>query len=167
MSSALNLLIRHTPEAGPVGWDEVITGDDLGLLAPGDVLTWLRLQAGPGEVLARPDAPGSDAATRLERIHWAACAAATGSVPRPGHLRWHRAQDRWRVALLRDALAAAPSPEALALEVEAIYDQVGCPEDMVGLWSRARGSSHPPTVHLEALQAFLQRLAPSLLPQAG
>lgn len=71
------------------------------------------------------------------------------------------------MALLREAVATVSSSEALACEMERIYDQVGCPEDMLGLWTHARGQQHPPAAHQEALQAFLHRLAPSILTLAS
>jgi hypothetical protein len=66
------------------------------------------------------------------------------------------AQDRWRKALLREALAEDLTEAALAAEVERVYDRVGCPEDMVGLWSyRAPWQEPAPGVDYRALSAFL------------
>ena len=119
-----------------IGWDEIVVGYDFGLLGVGEIQDWLRGRAceGPmGEALAALE---GDRTLRFEEVLWAACGEATGKVPRPGGKRWAGAQDRWRVALLKDAMEAPLSPEALAVAVETIYERVGCPEDMLGLWKR-------------------------------
>ena len=93
-------------------------------------------QAPAGPLARELAALALDRTLRFEEILWAACGEATGKVPRPGGRRWAKAQDRWRLALLKDALAAPLGPEALAVAVESIYEGVGCPEDMLGLWQR-------------------------------
>ena len=130
----ISLLARQSTT--PIGWDEVVVGHDFGLLLPEEIQRWALEQGfqGPGcQELAALD---GERLSRFEESLWAACAECTGKVPRPGGNRWAKAQDRWRVALLRDALEAPLSPEALAIVVESIYERVGCPEDMLGLWQR-------------------------------
>jgi hypothetical protein len=130
----ISLLARQSTT--PIGWDEVVVGHDFGLLLPDEIQRWALEQGfqGPGcQELAALD---GERLSRFEESLWAACAECTGKVPRPGGNRWAKAQDRWRVALLRDALEAPLSPEALAIVVESIYERVGCPEDMLGLWQR-------------------------------
>jgi len=130
----ISLLARQSTT--PIGWDEVVVGHDFGLLLPEEIQRWALEQGfqGPGcQELAALD---GERLSRFEESLWAACAECTGKVPRPGGNRWAKAQDRWRVALLRDALEAPLSPEALAIVVESIYERVGCPEDILGLWQR-------------------------------
>jgi len=130
----ISLLARQSTT--PIGWDEVVVGHDFGLLLPDEIQRWALEQGfqGPGcQELAALD---GERLSRFEESLWAACAECTGKVPRPGGNRWAKAQDRWRVALLKDALEAPLSPEALAIVVESIYERVGCPEDMLGLWQR-------------------------------
>ena len=100
---------------------------------------WATSQAPAGEAWQALLSLEGAALERFERALWNAAAEATGKTPRPGGKRWARAQDRWRVALLKDALEAPVSAEALAVLVEAIYETVGCPEDMLGLWRRPVG----------------------------
>ena len=56
------------------------------------------------------------------------------------------------MALLKDVLEAPLGAEALAVAVESIYERVGCPEDMLGLWQRhspwqrRQGSADPAVV---------------------
>ena len=62
------------------------------------------------------------------------------------------------MALLKDALAAPVSAEALGVLVAAIYESVGCPEDMLGLWGRSTGPARPQGDSDRAkIQAFIQR----------
>ncbi len=80
-----------------------------------------------------------------------------GRVPRPGELVWARAQDRWRLALLREALEADLTEPALAQAIESVYECVGCPDDMLGLWGRrAPWQGRSERVNFEALWAFLE-----------
>ena len=119
----ISLLARQSTT--PIGWDEVVVGHDFGLLLPEEIQRWALEQGfqGPGcQELAALD---GERLSRFEESLWAACAECTGKVPRPGGNRWAKAQDRWRVALLRDALEAPLSPEALAIVVESIFDWPG------------------------------------------
>ena len=132
----LNMLERQSRPGQAVGWDEVVVGYDFALVGPSDIQAWARTRAWEGPACRRlADLEGAGL-ERFEAALWAAATEATGKAPRPGGQRWARAQDRWRVALLMDALAAPLTPEALAVAVERIYDQVGCPEDMLDLWHR-------------------------------
>lgn len=157
LGSWLSLLARHTP--GEIGWDEVVVGQDFGFLRPEEILAWAKEQPGDGEARGALLALEGDALeTRLEATLWKAAAEATGRVPRPGLLRWSRAQDRWRSALLKDALEAPLSPEALGVAIERIYEALGCPEDMLGLWARPAAPAVGPAVgRREAVVAFLSR----------
>jgi len=148
----LTLLLRHAD--APIGWDELLVGHDFGLLAPEKIQAWVAAQALPGPDCQALAALAGAGLAGFERALWAAVAEATGKTPRPGGKRWQRAQDRWRVALLKDALAAPVSAEALAVLVEAVYDLVGCPEDMLDLWRRTAG---PGQSDRAKVQAFIQR----------
>ena len=138
---------------GPLRWDDLVVGYDFGLL------TSLEIQA-----VAPSSGPASECLRALEgadllafEVHlWAACAEATGKTPRPGAVRWSEAQDRWREALLRGALAQETTLAGLAETVERIFDQTGCPDDMLLMfhpaerWSGARAMVEP-----AAVQRFL------------
>lgn len=91
MPPALEILVRHTPEAGPVDWDVMIVGYDFSLVTPEEVLAWIRIQPCAGASFEPQEPLAMGVPAHLERLQWAACAEATGSVPRPGHLRWQRA----------------------------------------------------------------------------
>ncbi|BDU76947.1 hypothetical protein [Mesoterricola sediminis] len=140
-----------------IGWDEILVGHDFGILPPAEIQAWAANLPGRGpsaEALAGLTGP---ALLTFEAALWAAVREATGKVPRPGGRRWAQAQDHWRTALLQDALAAPLGAEALALAVETIYELVGCPEDMLGLWTRsAPWEKRPAQAHPEAIQAFLR-----------
>jgi hypothetical protein len=136
MVQALTLLARQSHGRPPIGWDEVVVGYDFGLLEPREIQDWALGQPHPGPRCLELEALDGERMAGFEAALWAACAEGAGKVPRPGGRRWARAQDRWRAALLQDALDAPLTPEALAVAVEAIYDRVGCPEDMLGLWRR-------------------------------
>jgi hypothetical protein len=135
----LTLLHRHCPPDAPPCWDDVVVGHDFGLLPAAEIQRWTAAQEPLGEAGLALAALEGAALERFERALWNAAAEATGKTPRPGGKRWARAQDRWRLALLRDALEAPVSAEALAVLVETIYETVGCPEDMLGLWRRPCG----------------------------
>lgn len=138
----ISILNRQPWASGPIGWDEIIVGYDFSLLAPREIQDWARDLAGQSplcQALVALDGKGLEG---FEAALWEACAQCTGKVPRPGCLRWIRAQDRWRVAMLREAMALPLSPEALGQAVESIYDQVGCPEDMLVLWHYASPWQH-------------------------
>jgi hypothetical protein len=148
----LSLLQRHCPADAPPGWDDLLVGHDFGLLAPAEIQDWVAGRNPAGEACLALIALEGAALAGFERALWHAITEATGKTPRPGGRRWARAQDRWRLALLKDALAAPVSAEALAVLVEAIYEAVGCPEDMLELWNRSRGASDRSKV-----EAFIQR----------
>jgi hypothetical protein len=154
----ISLLERQSGTCEAIGWDEIVVGYDFGLLGPGEIRAWL-LERGCQEpaCLALGTLDGPDL-LRFEETLWAACAESTGKVPRPGGKRWARAQDRWRVALLKDALDSALSPEALAIVVESIYERVGCPEDMLGLWQHhSPWQKRQGTADRTAIARFLRR----------
>jgi len=150
------LLHRLSGTSDPITWAEVVAGYDFSLLRAEAVQDWVREQRFPGEACARlvslPQGEWLDFEARM----WEACAESMGRVPRPGELVWSRAQDRWRRALLREALEADLTEPALAKAIEAIYECVGCPEDMLGLWGRkSPWQGHPDRVNFDALRAFL------------
>lgn len=151
------LLQRQSKAWEPVTWNEVVVGYDFGFLAPAEIQRWVRCHGFRGEACRRlADAADPEALRDFEPMLWEACREATGRLPRPGGERWARAQDRWRVALIRDALDADLSAEALAVVIETIWERVGCPEDMVGLWHRpSRWEQGPASVDYQALQRFL------------
>ena len=146
-----------TPMLSPLGWEEIIAGYDFGLLTPEVILAWVRdlsLEGPAGQQLAGLRA---DDLLHFEEYLWAACLEATGSLPRPGTQKWAVAQDRWRKALLREAVTPDHTPESLALAVEDIYERVGCPEDMLGLWHHGSPWEHAPAVaYREEVEAFLR-----------
>ncbi len=131
-----------TPGA-PLSWDDVVVGYDFGLLKPSWIQDWVLAQPILGEASVALASLAGDTLVGFEAALWRASAEATGRAPRPGGNRWAQAQDRWRVALLRNALAATRNSVELALQVEAVYEAVGCPEDMLELWQRPTGSAHP------------------------
>lgn len=154
------LLMRQTAAWGPLGWDEVVVGYDFGFLTSGEVRDWAR-QLEPVHPCGPLEALLSASEHTFEARLWAAAAACTDKAPRPGGRRWAGAQDRWRVALVKEALATAPSSDDLALAVEAIYESVGCPEDMVGLWKAASPwQRQAPLPDPAAIQAFVSRFDP-------
>jgi len=132
-------LLRHMPMGELPGWDDMVVGYDFELLAPAAILSWAARLAPRGPALQALVGLEGAEMLEFEAMLWEACAECTGKAPRPGSRRWERSQDRWRVALLKDALAAPLTSEALALAVEAIYERLGCPEDMLGLWRTIQG----------------------------
>ena len=158
--SWISLLARQSPADAPISWDEIVVGYDFGLLGPAEIQDWVRAQGiqGPaGLELAALEGAGL---TLFEQGLWAACTESTGKVPRPGGRRWARAQDRWRIALLEDALASPLGPEALAIAVESIYERVGCPEDMLGLWQHhSPWEKRQGGADRSAIDRFLRRCA--------
>jgi len=151
----LELLERHASPGECPGWDDMIVGYDLGFLSSEVILGWV-LRRFPGVEACQPLL--AQAGTELldfKAALWDACLENTGKVPRPGNLRWERAQDRWRLALLKDALEAPLTLRALALAVEAVYELVGCPEDMLELWTRTGPKGKE--ANLPAIGAFLDR----------
>jgi len=154
----LALLARQSGEGRAIGWDEIVTGYDFGLLGPGEIQGWLEGRGPEGPLGRELASLGPARAPVFEETLWAACEEATGKVPRPGGRRWAAAQDRWRVALLLDALASPLTAQALAVAVESIYERVGCPEDMLGLWRRYSPCERRPGVaDRDAIAHFLQQ----------
>jgi hypothetical protein len=140
---------------GPLTWDDLVTGYDFGFLTSLEI----QLSApGDGSAVQRLRALEGSALKAFEAHLWAACAEAVGKTPRPGSTRWSEAQDRWREAMLRDALATESTASQLACSVERLYEQVGCPEDMLGMLRPSqRWSGTPATVDPAAVQRFLTR----------
>ena len=165
--SALELLRQHAPL--PFGWDEVVVGYDFGILSIREIQDWLRT-VGPlgleGQRTANLEGPEL---LSFEASLWAACSEALGiREPRPGLTRWARAQDLWRTALLKEALAWPLESADFAEAIETIRDRVGCPEDMHGLvktgcaWAGTVAS-----VERSAVVTFVEKLEHRLLPQDG
>jgi hypothetical protein len=156
-TTMLNLLLRRTP--GPIQWEDVIVGHDFTLLNDEDVLAWVDAHGVEGENTQRlKDLCEEDKPYFLKLLR-GACQEATGRIPRPGSHAWTQGQDRWRIALLRDVLEAASSPEALATLVESVYDMVGGPEDMLSLWhAPTRWDTRPHFADPNRVEAFVQRL---------
>ena len=140
---------------GEPTWDDLVTGHDFGFLGPAEIQAWAR---GDGPATLRLKALAGEGLRTFEAHLWAACAEAVGKTPRPGSARWSQAQDRWREALLREALATETTAAQLAVKVERLYEQVGCPEDMLGMLRPSQSwSGTPATVDPQAVQQFLHR----------
>lgn len=160
----LGLLARQSVDGAAIGWDEVVVGHDFGFLKPEEIQTWVRDQGFTGSACAHLVSLEGAALEGFEFSLWQAAAEITGKAPRPGGRRWARAQDRWRLALLKDTLEAPLSAEALGVAVESIYECVGCPEDMLGLWNpRDRWTKTPTTANRSAIEAFLRRTEEGLV----
>lgn len=155
MTPASSPLEAFQIHLGPLTWDDLVTGYDFGFL------TSLEIQVtatGDGPAVQRLRALEGSALRTFEAHLWAACAEAVGKTPRPGSARWSQAQDRWREALLREALATDTTSDQLARTVERLYEQVGCPDDMLGMLKPSqRWSGTPATVDPSAVQQFLDR----------
>ncbi len=156
--SALCALAHHLGQ--PPTWMDVVTGFDYGFLTRAEVQAWARAHD--------PNPQFHPACHRLAMIDpevenfqnalWDSCVEAQGSVFRIGQTRWLQSQDRWRVALIQEALEGDLSLHALAIALERIYDAFGCPDDMLHLWRRrAPWEKGVQAVDLPALQAFLAR----------
>lgn len=140
---------------GEPGWDDIVIGHDFGLLEAAEIQSWV---TGEGPAASRLRLLGGEALRTFEAHLWAACAEAVGRTPRPGSTGWSRAQDRWREALLREALAGECTAAQLATKVERIYEQVGCPEDMLLMLRPSQPwSGTPATVDPQAVQQFLNQ----------
>jgi hypothetical protein len=140
---------------GSPTWDDMVTGHDFGFLSPAQIQAWA---PGEGSAAVRLRALEGEALRTFEAHLWAACAEAVGKTPRPGSARWSQAQDRWRDALLREALATESTASHLAQQVERLYEQVGCPEDMLAMLRPSQSwSGTPATVDPAAVQRFLDR----------
>ncbi len=159
--NALDILRRRA--VLPFSWGELVVGHDFGLLSIRDIQAWVRSVPFRGPVSARLAELAGAELLRFEETLWAACAEATGrKAPRPGHERWSLAQDLWRTALLKEALATQPGAEDLAEAVEAVIDHVGSPEDMLGLVKRQPTGTRSADRH--AIAAFVDRIEAKLLP---
>ncbi len=138
---------------GPLTWDDLVAGFDFGLLSP------LEIQCeamGHGPAVLALRSLDREQPVSFEARLWAACTAETGRAPRPGSARWASAQDRWREALLRELVEQRMTGTYLAEQVERIYEQVGCPEDMLNILSPAQAwSKTPARVDVKALQGYL------------
>ena len=140
---------------GEPTWDDMVTGHDFGFLEPAEIQAWT---SGEGPAASRLRGLQGEALRTFEAHLWAACVEAVGKTPRPGSARWSQSQDRWREALLREALATETTASHLAQRVERLYEQVGCPEDMLTMLSPSRAwSGTPATVDPAAVQRFLDR----------
>jgi hypothetical protein len=140
---------------GEPNWDDIVAGHDFGFLGIAEIQAWV---SDGGPAATRLKALDGDALATFEAHLWAACAEAAGKTPRPGSARWSQAQDRWREALLRQALAMDSTAAQLAVKVERLYEQVGCPDDMLGMLRPSQPwSGTPATVDPQAVQQFLNR----------
>ena len=140
---------------GEPAWDDIVTGHDFGFLGTAEIQGWA---SGEGSAVLRLKALAGEGLQTFEAHLWAACAEAVGKTPRPGSARWSQAQDRWREALLREALATDTTATQLAARVEILYEAVGCPEDMLDMLRPSqRWSGTPATVDPQAVQQFLNR----------
>lgn len=148
----------HTTH-GETTWDDMVTGYDFGFLDPAEIQAWA---PGEGAAALRLRALEGEALRTFEAHLWAACVEAVGKTPRPGSSRWSHSQDRWREALLREALATESTVAHLAMRVEQVYEQVGCPEDMLLMLRPSQPwSGTPATVDPDAVQRFLNHLKPN------
>jgi hypothetical protein len=140
---------------GPLTWDDLVAGYDFGFLTSLEV----QLAApGDGPAVQRLRTLEGSALRTFEAHLWAACAEAVGKTPRPGSIRWSLAQDRWRDALLQEALATESTAAQLACRIERLYEQVGCPEDMLAMLQPSQAwSGTPATVDPAAVERFLNR----------
>ncbi|HEY3401370.1 MAG TPA: hypothetical protein VGK03_12135 [Geothrix sp.] len=150
---------------GEPTWDDIVTGHDFGFLGIAEIQAWTPTE---GPTALRLKALGGEGLRTFEAHLWAACAEAVGKTPRPGSARWSQAQDRWRVALLREALATESTATQLAAKVERLYEQVGCPDDMLGMLRPSQAwSGTPATVDPQAVQQFLNRTSRSSAYRPG
>ena len=144
---------------GLVGWEDIVVGYDFSFLEPPEIQAWVLETGFEGEAVTALLELEGPRLLDFEAHLWRACAEQRGKTPRPGNIRWNAAQDRWRMALLKDALAMDLTPAALAKTIEVIYERVGCPEDMLALFSPAAAwTGKQPTADLPALGAFMSRI---------
>ena len=163
--SWIGLLVRQSRTKAPIGWDELVVGHDFGILTPREIQDWVLEQDLQGPCCLELVALEGEGLGHFEEHLWSACAECTGKVPRPGGNRWAKAQDRWRVALLKDALDSPLGSEALAVAVESIYELVGCPEDMLDLWQRhSPWQQRPGSADHAAVARFLRRCEDDFAP---
>ena len=140
---------------GDPTWDDMVTGYDFGFLGSAEIQAWAQ---GEGPAALRLRALEGEALRTFEAHLWAACVEGVGKTPRPGSSRWSLAQDRWREALLCEALATESTAAHLARRVEQVYEQVGCPEDMLLMLRPSQPwSGTPATVDPAAVQRFLNQ----------
>ena len=157
ISAAMQILQRHT--VGAIRWPELRVGLQLGFLTAAELQSWLRTQGVTGPSAAALLAlPPVDDGT-FEVAFRKACREAEGVVPFPGHTSWQKAQDRWRLAWMRELLSQDHTTTTLARAVEALFDQLGCPEDMLSfLQPEPSWRKLPPRVDPYAATAFLGRM---------
>lgn len=150
---------------GQPTWDDIVTGHDFGFLDAAEIQAWV---PGEGPAAVRLRTLAGEGLWTFEAHLWAACAEAMGKTPRPGSSRWSQAQDRWREALLREALATESTATQLAAKVEHLYEQVGCPEDMLVMLKPSQAwSGIPATVDPAAVQQFLNRTSRTSSHRSG
>jgi len=146
---------------GEPGWDDIVVGHDFGFLDAPQIQTW-STSMGEGPAVATMRTLEGPELRAFEAQLWEACVEATGKTPRPGSARWAHAQDRWRLAILREVLATESTLPVLARRVERLYEQVGCPEDMLGMLRPSQPwSGLPATVDTAAVLRFLDRHRPA------
>ena len=103
------LLQRQSRANDPITWNEMVVGYDFGLLKQADIQAWVHSHGFHGAACERLVRLEGEGLERFEETLWEACRECTGKLPRPGGSRWSAAQDRWRLALIQDALQAHPS----------------------------------------------------------
>ncbi|HJW72436.1 MAG TPA: hypothetical protein VJ486_06220 [Geothrix sp.] len=153
MTPATSPLEAFLIHMGPFTWDDLVTGYDFGLLTAQEI----QVEApGVGLAVQRLRALSGSGLFTFEAHLWAACVEAVGKTPRPGSSRWALAQDRWRAALLRETLTMEKTSAQLARAVERVYEQVGCPEDMLAMLKPSPPwSGEPAILDPSAMQKFL------------
>lgn len=149
--------LRFIPQAPT--WDDVLVGYDFSLLRAEEIQAWAGALVLHGAAANRLIQLEGEALLAFEVCLWEACQEATGQTPRPGMIRWIAAHDRWRVALLKDLLTQDFTSQGLAERIEALYGEVGCPEDMLDMFSPAQQwSKKPAKVNPWGVASFLCRL---------
>jgi hypothetical protein len=151
-STPLEAFLIHV---GSLTWDDIVTGYDFGFLTSQEIQAEA---SGLGPAVRQLRTLSGTDLYDFEAHLWAACTEVVGKTPRPGSCRWAQAQDRWRTAMLWEALATDTTTEQLARAVEQIYDRVGCPEDMLAMLRPSQPwSGLPALVDTAALGQFLNR----------
>ncbi len=139
---------------GGLSWEDRILAYDFGLLAPGELLAWLDpcdlAHAEVQDLVQR----GTRGEPDFEAALWRTCKDLSGRLPRPGSQGWDRAQDRWRAAFLKEVLRMTPDPVLRGTMVQAVYERLGFPEDMRGLWTLRDGQ---PVANEAAIERALAR----------
>lgn len=149
--------LRFIPKT-PI-WDDLLVGYDFSLLTASEIQAWVSCMVHRGPAADRLALLEGEDLLGFEACLWEACLEATGRTPRPGNVRWIAAQDRWRMALLKELLSHDHTAHGLAERIETLYGLVGCPEDMLDMFSPAQGwSRKPATVHPHGVTSFLHRL---------